>query len=49
MAEYIHDWEKKWKQITAEMDKKGKLLGRLRPSRSHLLLFSLALLRRLEK
>lgn len=29
MAEYLHDWEMKWKKITAEVDKKGKLLGRL--------------------
>lgn len=32
MAEYLHDWEKKWKQITSEAEKKGKLSSRLRPS-----------------
>ena len=30
MAEYLHDWEKKWKQITSEAEKKGKLSSRLR-------------------
>lgn len=39
MAEYIADWERKWKKITEEQDKKG----RAQAYRYHRLLQSLPL------